>query len=145
MGEPLAVLAILWRTDTAASTALRGMIFREECYCPTLGDWKEMFRSLWRIRVFEGQVQRLAAAGEVPGFPHLSTGQEAVAVGVCAHLTAADALLPATADTDIRSPRVATCRLPLPRSSAGIVVCAVVAGARCISSMRLGECSALPA
>jgi pyruvate dehydrogenase E1 component alpha subunit len=47
---------------------------------------------LWRIRIFESQVQRLAAAGEVPGFPHLSTGQEAVAVGVCAHLTREDAL-----------------------------------------------------
>jgi TPP-dependent pyruvate/acetoin dehydrogenase alpha subunit len=51
-----------------------------------------MYRSLWRIRIFEGQVQRLAAAGEVPGFPHLSTGQEAVAVGVCAHLTREDTL-----------------------------------------------------
>jgi acetoin:2,6-dichlorophenolindophenol oxidoreductase subunit alpha len=59
---------------------------------PTLNDWKEMLRTLWRIRLFEGQVQRLAAAGEVPGFPHLSTGQEAVAVGVCAHLTDADTL-----------------------------------------------------
>ena len=51
-----------------------------------------MYRALWRIRIFEGQVQRLAAAGEVPGFPHLSTGQEAVAVGVCAHLTREDTL-----------------------------------------------------
>ena len=59
---------------------------------PTLADWKQMFRALWRIRIFEGQVQRLAAAGEVPGFPHLSTGQEAVAVGVCAHLTREDVL-----------------------------------------------------
>lgn len=59
---------------------------------PTLDDWKEMLRTLWRIRLFEGQVQRLAAAGEVPGFPHLSTGQEAVAVGVCAHLTRKDSL-----------------------------------------------------
>ena len=59
---------------------------------PTLADWKRMYRALWRIRIFEGQVQRLAAAGEVPGFPHLSTGQEAVAVGVCAHLTRQDAL-----------------------------------------------------
>ena len=46
---------------------------------PRLDDWKGMLRALWRIRIFEGQVQRLAAAGEVPGFPHLSTGQEAVA------------------------------------------------------------------
>jgi pyruvate dehydrogenase E1 component alpha subunit len=51
-----------------------------------------MYQALWRIRIFEGQVQRFAAAGEVPGFPHLSTGQEAVAVGVCAHLTRDDAL-----------------------------------------------------
>jgi TPP-dependent pyruvate/acetoin dehydrogenase alpha subunit len=59
---------------------------------PTLDDWKRMYRALWRIRLFEEQVQRLAAAGEVPGFPHLSTGQEAVAVGVCAHLSRDDVL-----------------------------------------------------
>jgi len=50
------------------------------------------YEQLWRIRLFEGQVQRLAARGEVPGFPHLSTGQEAVAVGVCAHLREDDYL-----------------------------------------------------
>jgi acetoin:2,6-dichlorophenolindophenol oxidoreductase subunit alpha len=55
-------------------------------------DLKQMYRALWRSRFFEGQVQRLAAAGEVPGFAHLSTGQEAVAVGVCAHLTREDTL-----------------------------------------------------
>jgi pyruvate dehydrogenase E1 component alpha subunit len=42
--------------------------------------------------VFEGQVQRLAAAGEIPGFPHLSTGQEAVAVGVCSQLEREDVM-----------------------------------------------------
>lgn len=52
----------------------------------------DMYRMLWRIRTFEDQVRRLAAAGEVPGFPHLSTGQEAVAVGVCAHLSRQDVL-----------------------------------------------------
>ena len=59
---------------------------------PTPADWKDLYRQLWRIRLFEGQVQRLAGSGEIPGFPHLSTGQEAVAVGVCAHLTPADVL-----------------------------------------------------
>jgi pyruvate dehydrogenase E1 component alpha subunit len=59
---------------------------------PTLADWKEMYGALWRIRLFEGHVQRLAAAGEIPGFPHLSTGQEAVAVGVCAQLEREDVL-----------------------------------------------------
>jgi acetoin:2,6-dichlorophenolindophenol oxidoreductase subunit alpha len=51
-----------------------------------------MYHALWRIRLFETQVQRLAAKGEVPGFPHLSIGQEAVAVGVCAHLSREDVL-----------------------------------------------------
>ena len=52
----------------------------------------ELYGALSRIRFFELQVQRLAAAGEVPGFPHLSTGQEAVAVGVCAQLGQRDKL-----------------------------------------------------
>jgi pyruvate dehydrogenase E1 component alpha subunit len=52
----------------------------------------ELYGALSRVRFFELQVQRLAAAGEVPGFPHLSTGQEAVAVGVCAHLNREDKL-----------------------------------------------------
>jgi acetoin:2,6-dichlorophenolindophenol oxidoreductase subunit alpha len=59
---------------------------------PTLAEWKTMYAALWRIRLFEGHVQRLAAAGEIPGFPHLSTGQEAVAVGVCTQLGREDVL-----------------------------------------------------
>jgi acetoin:2,6-dichlorophenolindophenol oxidoreductase subunit alpha len=59
---------------------------------PTPADWKNMYAALWRIRLFEGHVQRLAAAGEIPGFPHLSTGQEAVAVGVCTQLGREDVL-----------------------------------------------------
>lgn len=51
-----------------------------------------MYHALWRIRLFEGQVQRLAATGDVPGFPHLSTGQEAVAVGVCSQLMREDVI-----------------------------------------------------
>jgi TPP-dependent pyruvate/acetoin dehydrogenase alpha subunit len=51
-----------------------------------------MYGALWRTRLFEGHVQRLAAGGEIPGFPHLSTGQEAVAVGVCTHLEREDVL-----------------------------------------------------
>ena len=58
----------------------------------TLETLRRFHADLWRIRLLEGHVQRLAAAGEVPGFPHLSTGQEAVAVGVCAHLSAGDYL-----------------------------------------------------
>jgi pyruvate dehydrogenase E1 component alpha subunit len=57
---------------------------------PTLAEWTDMYAALSRIRFFEGHVQRLAAAGEIPGFPHLSTGQEAVAVGVCSQLARDD-------------------------------------------------------
>jgi TPP-dependent pyruvate/acetoin dehydrogenase alpha subunit len=59
---------------------------------PTLDEWKRMYVALVRIRQFEAQVQRLAGIGEISGFPHLSTGQEAVAVGVCAHLSRDDVL-----------------------------------------------------
>src|SRR3954466_14704374 len=58
----------------------------------SLSSTLELLGMLCRIRQFELQVQRLAAAGEVPGFPHLSTGQEAVAVGVCDHLSREDVL-----------------------------------------------------
>ena len=58
----------------------------------TLETLYRFYEQLWRIRLLEGHVQRLAAAGEVPGFPHLSTGQEAVAVGVCANLSREDYL-----------------------------------------------------
>jgi TPP-dependent pyruvate/acetoin dehydrogenase alpha subunit len=59
---------------------------------PSRDDLLRMFGTLWQIRTFEDEVQRLAAAGEVPGFPHLSTGQEAVAVGVCSQLAREDLL-----------------------------------------------------
>src|SRR5580700_5947631 len=59
---------------------------------PSRDELLTMLGTLWQIRTFEDEVQRLAAAGEVPGFPHLSTGQEAVAVGVCAHLSHEDVL-----------------------------------------------------
>jgi len=55
-------------------------------------EWRRLYHAMCRIRQFEAQVQRLAGAGEIPGFPHLSTGQEAVAVGVCAHLQREDVL-----------------------------------------------------
>ena len=38
------------------------------------------------IRSFEERVAKLFADGQIPGFVHLYAGEEAVAVGVCAHL-----------------------------------------------------------
>lgn len=46
-----------------------------------------LYQSMLRIRRFEETAGDLLANGQVPGFIHLSIGQEAVAVGVCAQLT----------------------------------------------------------
>lgn len=43
-------------------------------------------RAMWRIRAFEEAAGAAYRTGAVPGFVHLSIGQEAVAVGVCANL-----------------------------------------------------------
>ena len=42
------------------------------------------------IRTFEDRVAELFTAGKLPGFVHLYAGEEAIAVGVCAHLTDRD-------------------------------------------------------
>lgn len=46
-----------------------------------------------RIRAFEERVRDLFAAGRLPGFVHLSIGQEGVAAGACAALRADDYVL----------------------------------------------------
>lgn len=51
-----------------------------------------LFRVMTRIRVAEKHLAELFAAGAVPGFIHLSIGQEAVAAGVMAALGPADTL-----------------------------------------------------
>jgi TPP-dependent pyruvate/acetoin dehydrogenase alpha subunit len=43
-----------------------------------------MYLKMVRIRAFEERVLKEFAAGKIPGFVHLSSGQEAVAVGACA-------------------------------------------------------------
>src|SRR6202043_988354 len=46
-----------------------------------------MYQKMLEIRHFEDKVHELFAQGILPGFVHLYAGEEAVAVGVCAHLT----------------------------------------------------------
>ena len=48
------------------------------------------YRTMVLIREFEETVARLFADGRIPGFVHLSTGQEAVAVGACCALGDSD-------------------------------------------------------
>jgi TPP-dependent pyruvate/acetoin dehydrogenase alpha subunit len=50
----------------------------------------QAYASMLRIRLFEEQVAKRFRQGELPGFVHLSTGQEAVAVGVCSALSRDD-------------------------------------------------------
>lgn len=45
-----------------------------------------MYRSMVRIRTFEERLRQLSLNGEIPGFLHVYSGQEAVAVGVMAAL-----------------------------------------------------------
>jgi pyruvate dehydrogenase E1 component alpha subunit len=46
-----------------------------------------MYEQMETIRVFEERAGKEFAAGKIPGFVHLYAGEEAVAVGVCSHLT----------------------------------------------------------
>jgi 2-oxoisovalerate dehydrogenase E1 component len=52
----------------------------------------EMYRRMLLIRGFEERVATLYRDGEVPGFVHLSLGQEAAAVGACWPLRATDVI-----------------------------------------------------
>jgi len=46
----------------------------------------DMYRTMVRIRTFEERVRKEFRAGNIPGFAHLYTGEEAVATGACANL-----------------------------------------------------------
>jgi pyruvate dehydrogenase E1 component alpha subunit len=48
------------------------------------------YQTMVTIRTFENKAAELFAAGKLPGFVHLYIGEEAVATGVCANLTAQD-------------------------------------------------------
>lgn len=53
---------------------------------------RTLYRTQLRIRRFEEKVSELFAAGRLPGFVHLSLGQEAVAAGACAALESTDVI-----------------------------------------------------
>jgi pyruvate dehydrogenase E1 component alpha subunit len=50
----------------------------------------DVYRRMRTIRSFEEKLAELVAAGRLAGFLHLYAGEEAVAVGVCAHLSDRD-------------------------------------------------------
>ncbi|SES01015.1 thiamine pyrophosphate-dependent dehydrogenase E1 component subunit alpha [Salisediminibacterium halotolerans] len=51
-----------------------------------------MYQKMCEIRMFEDRVHELFGQGKLPGFVHLYAGEEAVAVGVCAHLDETDTI-----------------------------------------------------
>ena len=51
-----------------------------------------LYERMVLIRRFELRVQRLYRDGKIPGFIHLYVGEEATAVGVCAHLGPQDVI-----------------------------------------------------
>jgi len=53
----------------------------------------QMYVAMLRVRRFEERARELYQAGRIPGFIHLSVGQEGVAVGVCAALRRDDYVL----------------------------------------------------
>jgi 2-oxoisovalerate dehydrogenase E1 component len=55
-------------------------------------DRLEMYRRMFTIRRFEERVAELYRDGEIPGFVHLSIGQEASAVGACWSLSNDDVI-----------------------------------------------------
>jgi pyruvate dehydrogenase E1 component alpha subunit len=50
----------------------------------------EIYRKMVSVRTFEETAADLFLKGQLPGFLHCYIGEEAVAAGVCAHLTAQD-------------------------------------------------------
>lgn len=51
---------------------------------------KWAYQTMNDIRNFEDEVHRIFSTGQIPGFVHLYAGEEAIATGVCAHLTERD-------------------------------------------------------
>lgn len=52
----------------------------------------DLYRTMRLVRASESALAKLFADGEIPGFIHLSFGQEAIAAGVCSALSQGDTL-----------------------------------------------------
>ncbi|EPY4494529.1 thiamine pyrophosphate-dependent dehydrogenase E1 component subunit alpha [Klebsiella quasipneumoniae] len=50
----------------------------------------QAYRKMREIKTFEERLHQENTSGDIPGFIHLYTGEEAIAVGVCENLTSAD-------------------------------------------------------
>lgn len=66
------------------------------------------YRRMSEIRAFEDRLHEENATGDIPGFIHLYSGQEAIAVGVCENLQDTDYIGSTHRGHGTASPRVAT-------------------------------------
>ena len=53
-------------------------------------DFIKLFEIMLKIRMFEERVTREFRKGDMPGFAHTYIGAEAVAAGICIHLSDKD-------------------------------------------------------
>ena len=78
---------------TPAPDAGHARIARAMTHAPGPDQLLQMYAAMLRVRRFEERARELYHAGRIPGFIHLSVGQEGVAVGVGAALRRDDYLL----------------------------------------------------
>lgn len=78
---------------TARGRGSRGAIETVAPGGPSTDELLEMYYRLVLIRRFEERTSRLYAAGTIPGFVHVSIGQEASATGVCWPLRLTDGIV----------------------------------------------------
>ena len=76
----------------------------------TNADLLELYRRMLVIRGFEERVAVLYRDGEVPGFVHLSIGQEGAAVGACWPLGANDVITSPRSTVTVKYPDSCTSR-----------------------------------
>jgi len=65
----------------------------------------DLYTRMIRQRTFEDETTKIFAGGEMPGFLHLSQGEDAMAAGACANLSKEDIIFTTTAATAALSPR----------------------------------------
>jgi TPP-dependent pyruvate/acetoin dehydrogenase alpha subunit len=102
-------------------------------------DLLEMFRTMVRIRLFEQAAYDMYMDGELPGFMHISIGQEATSVGACSALGEGDYLTSTHrghGDTIARGLSISSAMAELMGKSAG--ACKAKGGSMHVADFSLG-------
>jgi pyruvate dehydrogenase E1 component alpha subunit len=79
-------------TSSPAKGAPKGAAPADAPAIPNDDGFLDLHYSMLRIRRVEERLLQVFSEGKIPGFIHVSIGQEAVAVGVCSCLTPADTI-----------------------------------------------------